>query len=54
MEIYHLFEGIIRFSLFCIIIFKYCELMYIKFDKKSVIQGVIMSEVLQKPKSLRR
>lgn len=30
------------------------EETYIKFDKKSVIQGVIMSEVLQKPKSLRR
>lgn len=30
------------------------EERYIKFDKKSVIRGVIMSEVLQKPKSLRR
>ncbi|MCK9268404.1 MAG: hypothetical protein M0P14_06820 [Alkaliphilus sp.] len=30
------------------------EERYIKFDKKSVVRGVIMSEVLQKPKSLRR
>ncbi len=27
---------------------------YISFDKKSVIKGIIMSEILQKPKSLKR
>lgn len=27
---------------------------YIKFNRKSIIQGVIMSEILQKPKSLKR
>ncbi|NMA04556.1 MAG: hypothetical protein GX925_07595, partial [Clostridiales bacterium] len=27
---------------------------YIRFDRKSVVRGIIMSEILQKPKVLRR
>ncbi len=30
------------------------EKIYIKFDKESIIKGIIMSEVLQKPKGLKR
>ena len=30
------------------------EEILIEFDKKSIVQGIIMSEILQKPKSLRR
>ena len=30
------------------------EETHIRFDKKSILQGIIMSEVLQKPKSLER
>lgn len=30
------------------------EETYIRFNKKSILQGIIMSEVLQKPKSLER
>jgi len=30
------------------------EKISIEFDRKSIVQGIIMSEVLQKPKSLRR
>ncbi|QQK07242.1 sensor histidine kinase [Miniphocaeibacter halophilus] len=41
MKLINFFEGIPRFILFGIIILKYCELMYIKLEKKVFIKGLI-------------
>ena len=42
MEIYHIYEGIPRFLILAIVVFKYFELLDKKLDSKTFIKGVIL------------